>query len=95
MRLWHVIRVYHRSVHMAVTSETLAEHAGSVLRFLERKTHGSIGSVGFLVWSARLRMAGLRGLGGEDAILAAALNIHFGGPCWFRFWLFCCCCCNI
>ncbi len=43
---------------------------------MERKanTHGEIGR---FIWGARLRMDGLQGLGGEEAVLASALNVHF------------------
>jgi len=36
--------------------------------------------IGHLVSSAGIRMAGLRGLGGEDGILSTALNMHFSCP---------------
>jgi len=30
-----------------------------------------------LIWAANLRMAGLRGVGGEEGFLTTALNTHF------------------
>lgn len=79
--LWHAVRMFHRVVHMSVTTESLAEHAGSVLRRMERKAN-NCGRVGAFISAARLRMAGLQGLGHEEAFLATALNYHFecAGP---------------
>ena len=76
-KIWFAVRVFHRVTHMSVTTEALAEHAGSILRYMEHKSK-SQAQIGKFIWAARLRMAGLQGLGGEDAILAAALNVHFG-----------------
>jgi hypothetical protein len=76
-KIWFAVRVFHRVTHMSVTTEALAEHAGSILRYMERKSQSQV-QIGKFIWAARLRMAGLQGLGGEDAVLAAALNVHFG-----------------
>ncbi len=73
--VWHAVRLFHRVVHMSISSEALAEHAGSVLRFAERRARET--HVGRLVGAARLRMSGLGGLGNEAAVWAAALNLHF------------------
>jgi len=76
--VWNVLVAWHRCVHMGSATESLAECAGSVLRHMEMKWKGCHPRhVRHLIWAANLRMAGLRGTGGEEGILATALNIHF------------------
>ena len=66
---------YH--VEMAISSEALAEAVGSFLAVTRRhNTNGGM-SVKRLVWSAQLRAHGLNGFGGEEGIMAYALNTHF------------------
>ena len=76
--VWNVIVAWHRGVHMGRASESLAECAGSVLRHMEMKWKGCHPrNVRQLIWAANFRMAGLRGVGGEEGFLATALNVHF------------------
>ena len=58
---------------MRVTSESLAEHVDSVLRWMEARR----GVPGRILWGATLRMAGFRGARGEDGIPSDALNARF------------------
>jgi hypothetical protein len=75
--IWHVIVAWHFYVHAATSSESLAESVGSFLNlFRHRNTNGGLHTKR-IAWGAHLRSAGLRGLGGEDGILAMALNMHF------------------
>ena len=76
--VWNVIVAFHRCVHRGRATESLAETAGGVLRHMETKWKGCHPrNVRHLIWAANLRMAGLRGLGGEEGFLATALNMHF------------------
>ena len=64
-------------VHTAVASESLAESVASFLQVARR--HNSNGKLAMrhLVWSSQLRAVGCRGFGGEEGLMAQALNIHF------------------
>ena len=74
---WHVVVAWHFYVHAATSSESLAESVGSCLNlFHHRNTNGKLHTKR-IAWGAHLRSAGLRGLGGEEGILAMALNMHF------------------
>ena len=76
--VWNVIVAWHRGVHMGRASESLAECAGSVLKHMELKWKGCHPrNVRELIWAANFRMAGLRGVSGEEGFLATALNVHF------------------
>ena len=76
--VWNVLVAWHRCVHMGSATESLAECAGSVLHHMEMKWKGCHPHhVRHLIWAAHLCMVGLRGTGGEEGILATALNIHF------------------
>ena len=76
--VWNVLVAWHRCVHMGRATESLAECAGSVLRHMEMKWKGCHPRhVRHLIWAANLRIAGLRGMGNEEGILATALNMHF------------------
>ena len=75
-QMWHAIRIFHRVVHLSVSSEALAEHVGSVLRWIECRSHHHK-SLGRFIWGARLRLAALKGVGVEAAVLATALTAHF------------------
>ena len=86
--LWRVVASFHRCVHLSRPSESLAETAGSILRFMEQKWCGSRPmGLQYIANAAVARMAGLRGLGGEEGVLATALNIHFRckGPVGWHF----------
>ena len=79
--IWHAVVSMHRSIHMDRSSEALAESVGSIMGQLQNKWHsGGRVHISHLVSSAAIRMAGLRGLGGEDGILSTALNMHFACP---------------
>jgi hypothetical protein len=36
-KIWHILRLYHRVVVWSADSEALAEHVGSVIRYIEKK----------------------------------------------------------
>ncbi len=82
--IWHIVAALHRCAHISIQSESLAETVGSLLRLATAQTTakgngGSRAAVEKIVRSTQLRCAGIRGLGGEEGILATALNHHFGG----------------
>lgn len=76
---WHLARLLHRVTYASFTSEMLAEHAGSVLRYIERK-HGCGRSLKLpaLIDAVSLRIHGITG--GVDTIpfLRAVVSQHFG-----------------
>ena len=79
--IWHAVVSMHRSIHMDRSSEALAETVGSIMGQLQNKWQsGGRVHISHLVSSAAIRMAGVRGLGGEDGILSTALNMHFACP---------------
>ena len=79
LRIWHALKSWHRAVHRSLSSSALAEHCGSILRFVEKRCNaaGRPWAVSDVVGSAKVRAAGLFGEGLEDAVLARALNYHF------------------
>ena len=81
--LWNIVVAFHRCVHIGRPSESLAETVGGVLNNLEAKWSSShpMGTH-FIVNAAMARIAGLRGVGGEEGVLTTALNMHFrcNGP---------------
>ena len=81
--LWNIVVAFHRCVHIGRPSESLAETVGGVLNHMEAKWSGShpMGTH-FIVNAALARIAGLRGVGGEEGVLTTALNLHFrcNGP---------------
>ena len=77
MQLWNVVLAYQFVVHISVTSESLAETVGSFLHNLEQKAFRQPLSDANLALRTSLKAAGMRGLGGEDAIMDAALCRHF------------------
>jgi len=83
-RIWHVLRVYHRLVMAGGTTEALAE---SVCSALTRQVHGCLGQrpLGDLIAAVKLRDAGVRGSGGDEAFLERALEIYFKGKPWHVF----------
>ena len=75
--IWHIVVNFQYYVQTAISSEALAEAVGSFLAVTRRhNTNGGM-SVKRLVWSAQLRAHGLNGFGGEEGIMAYALNTHF------------------
>ena len=83
-KIWHVVRAYHRCTLLAVPSESLAESVGSVLADAAGKGTKPMDVESF-IRQATIRLAGLRGHGGEEGVLSDALNFHYEGrdpSCW-------------
>ena len=83
-KIWHVVRAYHRCTLLAVPSESLAECVGSVLADVVGKG-SKPRDVESFIRQATIRLAGLRGHGGEEGVLSDALNFHYEGrdpSCW-------------
>ena len=80
--VWHIVMAWHFYVHTSVSSESLAEAVGSYLAVTRRHNINGTLSMKNLVWSSQLRAFGLKGFGGEDGIMAYALNTQFqcSGP---------------
>ena len=80
--VWYIVMAWHFYVHTSVSSESLAEAVGSYLAVTRRHNINGTLSMKHLVWSSKLRAFGLKGFGGEDGIMAYALNTHFqcSGP---------------
>ena len=80
--VWYIVMAWHFYVHTSVSSESLAEAVGSYLAVTRRHNINGTLSMNHLVWSSKLRALGLKGFGGEDGIMAYALNTHFqcSGP---------------
>ena len=75
--VWHVVYAWHFYVHASTSSESLAESVGSLLSGLRRQNVSHSLGTKRIAWGTQLKAAGLRGTGGEDGIMAMALNIHF------------------
>ena len=82
LKVWHVVRAYHRCTLLSTPSESVAESVGSVLADAATRGSGRPNDVSFFVQSMIVRMAKLQGHGDEEGILGDALNVHFGadGP---------------
>ena len=82
MGIWNIVVGWHFYVQNALSSESLAEAVGSNLEVTRRHNINGGLSMKSLVWSSQLRAIGLKGFGGEEGVMAYALNIHFGckGP---------------
>ena len=83
--IWHIVVSFQYYVQTAISSEALAEAVGSFLAVTRRHNTNGVMSVKHLVWSAQLRAHGLKGFGGEEGLMAYALNVHFqctGPECW-------------
>ena len=80
--VWYIVMAWHFYVHTSVSSESLAEAVGSYFAVTRRRNINGILSMKHIVWSSKLRAIGLKGLGGEDGIMAYGLNTHFqcSGP---------------
>ena len=74
--VWYIVMAWHFYVHTSVSSESLAEAIGSFLAVTHRHNINGKLSMKHLVWSSKLRAFGLNGFGGEDGIMAQALNTH-------------------
>ena len=79
LQIYHVVRAYQRGTLLALPSESLAESVASVLTDAAQKATGKPKEVEAFIQATVVRLAGLRGHGGEDGILADALNTHFEG----------------
>ena len=78
----YIVMAWHFYVHTSVSSESLAEAVGSCLAVTLRHIINGTLSMTHLVWSSKLRAVGMKGFGGEDGIMAYALNTDFqcSGP---------------
>ena len=86
--LWHILRMYHRVMMWSMSSEAIAEHVGSLIRYIEKK-HSACRAldVPALVRAARLRAAGLRGDNSDAPFIMRAMSLLFrkrGGVHLFR-----------
>ena len=79
LKIWNVVRAYQRCTLLATPSESLAESVGSILADAASSSSGRPRDVSAVTQAAIVRMAGLRGHGGEEGIMADAMNFHFGG----------------
>ena len=72
---------------MCQRPESLVECVGSLLQYIRSKHDRGGLSTKRIAWSAQVKAAGLRGIGGEDGIMAMALNVHFDccGPDTWHF----------
>ena len=81
LKIHCVVHSYLRCTVLALPSESLAENVGSGLADAAQKATGKQKEVSIFIQAVVIRLAGLRGHGGEEGILADALNTHFmGGP---------------
>ena len=76
-RIWHITLAFHLFVQASTSSQSLSEGVGSFLQTLKRRNLNERLSTKSLVWATQLKSVGLRGLGGEEGVLAMALNTHF------------------
>ena len=72
-----LVHSYLRCTLLALLSESLADSVGSVLADAAQKATGKPKEVCTFIQATVIRLAGLRGHGGEEGILADALNTHF------------------
>ena len=78
-KVWHALRLYHRAVMVSFDSEALAEHAGSLMRYVERRhSVGRALELPKLVQAVRLRSLGLRGDLSDAGLIRRALQEMFG-----------------
>ncbi len=75
--IWHIVAAWHFAVHASTSSESLAESVGPFLEVSRRHNLNGLLATKRVVWSSQLRAAGLRGFGGEEALLSLALIFHF------------------
>ena len=78
--VWNIVVGWHYYVHVAISTESLAETVGSFLTALEQSQINQ--TARRITWGAHLKSLGVKGTGSEDGFLAAAMNVHFGcsGP---------------
>ena len=75
--VWYIVLGWQFYVHTAVSSESLTEAVGSYLAITRRHSINGKLSLKHLVWSSKLRAIGLTGFGGEEGVMALALNTYF------------------
>ena len=75
--IWHIVVGWQFYVHTAVSSDSLAESVASFLAVTRRHNINGNLAMQSLVWSSLLRAVGCTGFGGEEGVMAHALNIHF------------------
>ena len=78
--VWYIVFGWHFYVRTSTASESLAEAVGSFLSVARRRNTNGNMSMKHLVWPSQLRAVDLKGFGGEDGIMAYALNTHFQCP---------------
>jgi hypothetical protein len=77
--LWHILRLAMRLYFHSLSSEAIAEFAGSVMRYLEKRhAVGNPPSTATLIRAVRLRAAGVRGDVGDMCFVHRAMEYHFG-----------------
>ena len=79
LKIHRAVHSYVRCTLLALLSESLAESVGCVLADAAQEATGKPKEVDAFIQAAVIRLAGLRGHGGEEGILADALNTHFMG----------------
>ena len=76
---WHILRLAMRLYFHSLSSEAIAEFAGSVMRYLEKRhAVGNPPSTATLIRAVRLRAAGVRGDVGDMCFVHRAMEYHFG-----------------
>ncbi len=77
-RIWHILRLYHRVVIWSCDSEAIAEHVGSIVRYIEKKhATGRPLETANLVRAVRLRAVGVRGDMSDAVLIMRAMRLHF------------------
>ena len=76
-KLWNIVVAQQFTTHVSVTTESLAETVGSYLQAIQSKTYHKQFAHAPLAYRAMLRAVGVRGLGGEEHLMDAALSRHF------------------
>ena len=74
--MWFAVMAYHFAAHVAVGTESLAETVGSFLSKLQKDSSTKPFGHASLDFRARLKAAGVRGLGAEEALMDQALSTH-------------------
>ena len=79
-KIWHIVICWQYLVHVAVSTESLAETVGSFLSQIDKSQPNL--SITSIAWGAQLKALGIHGTGGEEGFHSMALNSHFAcqGP---------------
>jgi hypothetical protein len=73
--IWHMFRLYHRIMMWSTSCEAIAEHIGSMIRFIEKKhSTGRPLGAGNLVRAVLLKAAGVKGDLSDMAFVNAVLT---------------------